>query len=146
MIIPSFSVLSLMKIRLPINHDLDWFKKNYADDFVGILNADGLGNISYTKTQMVEFLEGFWKTDKSKQESFKLSDVTMRVEGNTGIISGVSHFKGIGNDGKPYDGKISVFRYLCQKRRKMDEDGRLIYSDGRKSEITQTENICLKTL
>lgn len=83
------------------NRDLDWFKKNYADGYVGILNSEGFGNITYTKAQMIEFFEGAWKDNKSKQESFKLSDVTMRVEGDTGIISGVIHTKGIDNDGKP---------------------------------------------
>jgi len=93
-----------------MNRDLDWLRKNVADDFVGII-GDG---VAYDKPQMIAYLENLWKTDKSKVKT-NLSDITIRVDGDMGIITGVRHSKGIDNDGKPVDSKARFSRTLVKR-------------------------------
>lgn len=94
-----------------MRRDLDWFKKNYADDFVGTTS----GGTSYDKKQMIAFLENLWKNDKTTWEYMRLSDVSMRVVGNMGVITGVRHSKGIGTDGKPFDSKSRFTKTLVKR-------------------------------
>ncbi|MDH3493280.1 MAG: nuclear transport factor 2 family protein, partial [Acidobacteriota bacterium] len=44
-----------------------------------------------------------------------LSDITIRVDGDMGIITGVRHSKGIDNDGKPVDSKARFSRTLVKR-------------------------------
>ena len=47
-------------------------------------------------------IDGF-KEDKSVFDSMEISDLNIRIDGNTGIVTGIGHAKGRMADGKPYD-------------------------------------------
>ena len=94
-----------------MKRDVDWFRKNVADDFVGTLPN---GTV-YTKAQMIGYFENVWKDPKDSIEFMRLSDIQIRVDGNMGFMTGVHHSKGIGNDGKPFERK-SRFNNTLVKR------------------------------
>lgn len=100
-----FSVIISMEFdgeQAYINRDLDWFKKNTADNFVGI-NRSGA---KYDKTQLIESFEQQFKDLKTKYESVRSSDVDIRVEGNMAFITGVREVDGVSADGKPMNFKM----------------------------------------
>jgi ketosteroid isomerase-like protein len=84
-----------------MDRDLDWFKKNYDDSFIGATN-DGR---PFNKSSMIANMEKSWKDDKTKYEFIKFSRIAPRVDGNMGVIGNLRHSKGVGNDGKPFDKK-----------------------------------------
>ncbi len=103
--------LELDSDQAAMRRDLDWFKKNYTDDFIGTTQS----GTRYDKKQMVAYLENLWKGGKAKLESARLSNIAIRVDGNMGVVNGVRHGKGIGADGKPFDDK-NRFTHTFVKR------------------------------
>lgn len=110
-----------------MKHDVDWFRKNVADDFVGILPN---GTV-YTKAQMITYFENVWKDPKGSFEFMRLSDIQIRVDGNMGVMTAVHHSKGIDNDGKPFDRK-SRFTNTLVKR-----DGKWILMAGTSANLKE---------
>ena len=43
------------------------------------------------------------KTDKSVSDSLELSELTVRIEGNTGVVTGINHVKGKDEKGVAFD-------------------------------------------
>ena len=79
--------------------DVTWFERNYAGDASDVSSRTGE---IHTKAEEIESM----KTDKSVLESLELSDLNVRVEGNTAIVTGVNHVKGRDAQGKPFDRRV----------------------------------------
>lgn len=76
--------------------DAAWFERNYAQDATDISSRTGALN------SKVEELASM-KTDKSVLDSLELSDLNVRVEGNTAVVTGVNHVRGRDDKGQPMD-------------------------------------------
>jgi len=79
--------------------DVAWFERNYAGDASDV--SSRTGGI-HTKAEEIESM----KTDKSVLESLELSDLNVRVEGNTAVVTGVNQVKGRDAQGKPFDRRV----------------------------------------
>lgn len=73
-----------------------WYEKNFADDATNISARTGALS---SKTQDIQDM----KTSKRTMESAELSETRVRVEGNTGIVTGVNHVKGHDDKGAAFD-------------------------------------------
>lgn len=82
-----------------MKHDATWYEKNFASDYRGISSRTGK---LYTKSE--ELAE--YKTDKSVTNSAVASDLNIRVEGNTAVVTGIYHTKGKDDKGQAFDRKI----------------------------------------
>ncbi len=76
--------------------DVAWFERNYADDASDISSRTGA---LHTKEEEIASM----KTEKSVFDSLELSDMDVRVEGNTAIVTGINHVRGKDAQGKPFD-------------------------------------------
>ena len=76
--------------------DVAWFERNYAEDATDISSRTG---VLHSKVEELASM----KTDKSVLDSLELSDLNVRVEGNTAIVTGVNHVKGRDDKGQPID-------------------------------------------
>jgi len=81
------------------NRDVSWFERNYAADFS---NVSSKGEI-YNKAENIADN----KTDKRVLESVELSEMNVRIEGNTAVVTGVNHVKGRDDKNQPFDRRIS---------------------------------------
>ncbi|MGI9069664.1 MAG: nuclear transport factor 2 family protein [Pyrinomonadaceae bacterium] len=79
--------------------DMAWFERNFADDFYAISTMTGKLN-----TKAAELAE--IRNRKEVFDSAVASDMDVRVEGNTGIVTGVYHLKGRDEKGQPMDRRI----------------------------------------
>ena len=79
--------------------DLAWFERNFADGFSGISSRTGKLN---TKAEEIADV----KNRKDVLASVSASDMDVRVEGNTGIVTGVYTMKGRDEKGQPFDRRI----------------------------------------
>lgn len=75
------------------NRDKAFFRRQLADDFIA---TDALGNV-YNKAQSLEAL------DKLKIESYSLSELSVKIYGDTAIVTGIwtdkATFNGINSSG-----------------------------------------------
>lgn len=81
------------------SRDIDWMEKNYAADFVEVSFVTGEVN---NRQKTLEIM----RSDKTVLDSMEISDLNIRVEGNTALVTGVAHARGKMSDGKPFDGKL----------------------------------------
>jgi ketosteroid isomerase-like protein len=79
--------------------DVAWLERNYAADASDVSSRTGE---IHTKAEEIESM----KTDKSVLESLELSDLNVRVEGNTAVVTGVNQIKGRDAQGKPFDRRV----------------------------------------
>ncbi|MBA3568151.1 MAG: nuclear transport factor 2 family protein [Pyrinomonadaceae bacterium] len=79
--------------------DVAWFERNFADDFYGVSSLTGKLN---TKAEEVAEI----KNRKEVIDSAVSSDMEARVEGNTGIVTGVYRLTGRDDKGQPMDRRI----------------------------------------
>ncbi len=75
--------------------DVSWFERNYADDASDISSRTGA---LHSKAEEIASMQ----TDKTVLESLELSDLDVRVEGNTAIVTGINHVKGRDEQGQPF--------------------------------------------
>jgi ketosteroid isomerase-like protein len=76
------------------NRDASWVEKNYASDASDISSADGaIAN----KTRAIADM----RNDKTTYQSIDISDMNIRVDGNTAVVTSVNDFKGTDAQGKP---------------------------------------------
>lgn len=75
--------------------DVAWFERNYADDASDISSRTGA---LHSKAEEIASM----KTDKIVLESLELSDLDVRVEGNTAIVTGINNVKGRDEQGQPF--------------------------------------------
>jgi ketosteroid isomerase-like protein len=78
------------------NKDVAWFERNYADDATDISSRTG---VLHSRSEEIASV----KTDKSVLDSLELSDLNVRVEGNTAVVTGVNHVKGRDDKGQAMD-------------------------------------------
>lgn len=90
------------------NKDVAWFERNYAEDATDISSRTGLVQ---SKMEVLADL----KTDKSVLDSLELSDLNVRVEGNTAVVTGVNHVKGRDDKGQTID-RMTRFTDVFIKR------------------------------
>lgn len=79
-----------------LKRDVEWFDKNYAADFSGVSSRTGA---IMNKVEDVADM----KNDKSVYEPFELSEMNIRIDGNTAVVTGVNHVKGRDEKGQPFD-------------------------------------------
>ncbi len=82
-----------------LKHDPSWIERNYASDASDISSSTGA---FMTKSQAVADARG----DKTVLRSLDLSDLNIRVEGNTAVVNGVNHVVGTDAQGKPMDRRV----------------------------------------
>jgi len=82
-----------------IKRDVSWFERNYASDVTEISSrTGGLAN----KAQAIAEA----RTDKSVLQSLDLSDLNVRVDGNTAVVTGINHVRGRDAESKPIDQRV----------------------------------------
>ena len=82
-----------------MKRDAGWFERNYAFDVTEISSRNG--SIK-TKAQALESA----RTDKASYQSLELSDLNVRVEGNTAVVTGVNHEVGRDEQGKAINRRV----------------------------------------
>ena len=82
-----------------VKRDASWFERNLAADFSGISSVTAK---IYNKAAEIADL----KTDKSINESAELSEMNIRIDGNTAIVTGVNHVKGRDDNGQPMNYRL----------------------------------------
>ncbi len=88
--------------------DAAWFERNLAEDFYGVNSRTGKLN---TKADDVADI----KNRKDKIDSAVASDMQVRVEGNTGMVTGIYHMKGRDEKGQPIDRRIRYTDIFVKK-------------------------------
>jgi ketosteroid isomerase-like protein len=76
--------------------DVAWFEHNYADDATDISSRTGA---VHSKAEEIASMKG----DKTVLDSLELSDLNVRVEGNSAIVTGINRVRGKDAEGKPFD-------------------------------------------
>lgn len=79
--------------------DSAWFERNFAEDYFGISSLTGKLN---TRADDVAEI----KNRKEVFDSAVASDMRVRIEGNTGVVTGIYHLKGRDDKGQPLDRRI----------------------------------------
>jgi ketosteroid isomerase-like protein len=80
--------------------DAQWFEQNLADDFTSISSGDG--SLHDKRDEIAEL-----KSSGVVYESLELSGLTVRVEGNAGIVTGLNHIKGHDQGGNTFDVRLA---------------------------------------
>ncbi len=70
-----------------IKRDVSWFEQNYAADYSSI--SSRTAKISNKADEFAGY-----KTDKRITKSAELSEMNIRIDGNTAVVTGVNHVKG----------------------------------------------------
>ena len=91
-----------------IREDIPWFEGILTDDATAASASTGT---FLTKSQYIESLTA----DKSVFESIELLEPSVRVDGNTAIITGVNRVRGRDAQGKPFE-RRSLFTGVWVKR------------------------------
>ncbi len=82
-----------------VKRDMSWFERNFASDYSGISSTTG------KLSSKGEEIAGM-KSDKSVLESAEATDMNIRIEGNSAVVTGVYHTKGRDEKGQPFDRRI----------------------------------------
>lgn len=81
-----------------IKRDAAWLEKNVADDATFIYPDGTTGNKSADIATL--------KDTKNTVEWNNLSDMSIRVSGNTAVVTGVNHIKGKDAGGRPFENRV----------------------------------------
>lgn len=82
-----------------LKRDAGWIERNYASDATDISSRNGALE---SKAQALASA----RTDKATFQSLELSDLGVRVEGNTAVVTGVNHIVGRDEQGKAIDRRV----------------------------------------
>jgi len=82
-----------------LKRDMNWFERNYAADYSNVSSRDAK---FYNKAEDLAAM----KTDKSVDEFAELSEMNVRVDGNTAVVTGINHVKGRDEKAQPYDFRV----------------------------------------
>ena len=82
-----------------MKRDVSWFERNLAADFTGISSRTAR---LYTKAEEL----ADYKTGKSVTEWNEISEMNIRIDGNTAIVTGVNHIKGRDDKNQPVDYRL----------------------------------------
>ena len=77
-----------------MKNNTPWFERNFADDFTGIGARDG------SLTNKREEIDSMKKVTIDSEE---VSEINVRMEGDTGIVTGVDRVRGKDDKGKAFD-------------------------------------------
>lgn len=77
--------------------DYAWHERNYSDDFSGISSRTGALS---TKSEDIA------SSKKGTVTSARLSDLDVRVEGDTAVVTGINHVTGTDDKGAAFDRKV----------------------------------------
>ena len=80
-------------------HDASWLERNMLDDATDVSSRTGA---MQTKAQAVAEM----RRDKTVIESMELSEVAVRVDGNTAVVTGVYRERGRDDQNRPYDRRV----------------------------------------
>ena len=80
--------------------DAAWFDQYYASNLTAI--SGRTGKLTRKSDEMQAM-----KSRKGMTTSAELSDLQVRKEGDTAVVTGVNHEKGRGEDGKAYDRRVA---------------------------------------
>jgi ketosteroid isomerase-like protein len=78
------------------NRDTGWFERNFATDYSSVSSRNGK-----LSTKAEDIADS--KADKRVVESIDLSDVNVRIDRNTAVVTGVNHVLGRDDKGQPMD-------------------------------------------
>jgi len=81
------------------SRNFEWFENNYASDFTEVSFMTGEIN---NKQQTIAAM----KADKTVFDSMEVSGVSIRVDGNSAIVTGLGRARGKMAEGKPFDTKL----------------------------------------
>jgi ketosteroid isomerase-like protein len=76
--------------------DVAWFERNYAGDATDVSSRTGA---VHSKAEEIASM----KDDKTVLESLELSDLTVRVEGNAALVTGINRVRGKDDKGQAFD-------------------------------------------
>lgn len=79
--------------------DLAWFERNLAENFSGV--SSRTGKLTTKADELADM-----RSRKDTFTSVGASDMEVRVEGDTGVVTGVYHMKGRDEKGQPIDRRI----------------------------------------
>jgi ketosteroid isomerase-like protein len=79
--------------------DVAWFERNLAENFSGV--SSRTGKLTTKADEIADI-----KNRKDVFTSVAASDMQVRVEGDTGVVTGVYHMKGRDEKGQPVDRRI----------------------------------------
>jgi ketosteroid isomerase-like protein len=79
--------------------DAEWFERNFAADATFVSYVTGS---IHTKAEMI----ANFKNSKATLDSVEPSDLGVRVEGNTALVTGILHLKGSDEKGQPIDDRF----------------------------------------
>jgi ketosteroid isomerase-like protein len=79
-----------------MKHDAAWFERNYAADATDVSSRTGALS---TKGQVLASV----KDDKTVLEAAELSDLNVRKEGDTAVVTGINHVRGRDDKGQAFD-------------------------------------------
>ncbi len=82
-----------------VKRDKDWFEKNYASDFTSVNSRNG--KLMNKGEDIADTMN-----DKGTPELNETTDMNIRMEGNTAIVTGIYRTKGKDDKGVAYDRKI----------------------------------------
>ena len=97
-----FAILNYMKRdwnNALIKRDAAWFERNYAAD---VSEIDGKAGAINDKTKAIAKI----KADKSAFESAELSEMDVRIECGTAIVTGINRLKGRDEKNQPFDIRV----------------------------------------
>jgi ketosteroid isomerase-like protein len=83
-------------IDAAVKKDASWVERNYASDASDIgSTSGGIMNKAQTVADM--------RNTKTTYDKIDLSDLNIRVDGNTAVVTSINHFTGRDDQGKPLD-------------------------------------------
>ncbi len=91
-----------------VNRDVAWFERHVADNYIGA-NFDGK---TENKTQLLERVKNY---KYSYDLPINMSDVNVRMNGDSATIMGVYNLTGKDEQGKPFNRKMRFSRMYVKK-------------------------------
>ena len=82
-----------------VKRDTNWFEQNFAADYSGISSRTG------KLSTKAEEIAGY-KSDKSVTEFAEATNMNIRIEGNSAVVTGIYRMKGRDEKGQPFDRSI----------------------------------------
>jgi ketosteroid isomerase-like protein len=79
-----------------MKHDSGWLESNFAADYTSVSSSDGR-----ILTKAEDIADS--KNSKRVLDSIELSDLNVRIDGNTAIVTGVNHVRGHDDKNQPID-------------------------------------------
>jgi ketosteroid isomerase-like protein len=89
-------------------HDMAWFERNYDLDAIDISSRTGA---MHRKAEVLASM----KDDKSAFDAMELSDMNVRIEGNTAVVTGINHVTGRDDKGVAFDRRVRFTDVFLKK-------------------------------